>query len=503
MKYIEAAPRDEVMLLPACLDDYVPDDSPVRFLDEFAESLDLADCGFVFPKEDAKGRGRPAYHPKVLLKLYIYGYLNGIRSGRKLERSCHVNLEVIWLLQKLRPDFKTICDFRRKNAKAFVKVTSQFTRLCKGINLFSGELIAIDGSKMKGVNAPGKNWTARKLELHLRRVRKNIQEYLDLLAMLDDTPVDDDDQRREEIEEKLAHSQEKAEELEALQDRLESSGEKQVSLTDEDCRSMSKSGKTTVGYNVQTAVDSKHKLIAAAEVTNQVTDMGLLSPMAEKVKEELDLEQAVIVADKGYCSGSDLHDCEEMGLEPHVPSVNNSKPERQGLFGHDDFAYSEAEDLYICPNGEELRPQVRKHAKPETPHTYRNVRACRGCPIKSRCTTAAYRSINVGQYYASLKNTRERIKNDPEKVARRGGIVEHPFSCIKYHILPGGFNVRGLRMVRCEMALAQLAYNLKRVMKIMSLKDLIDACGAVWSGKIAIFRRWTLSKGIEILQMTA
>jgi len=258
---------------------------------------------------------------------------------------------------------------------------------------------------------------------------------------------------------------------------------------------MSKSGQTTVGYNVQTAVDGKHKLIAVAEVTNHVTDMGLLSPMAEKAKDELGLDHAVIVADKGYCSGSDLHDCEMMGLEPHVPSVNNSKPERRGLFGHDDFVYLEAEDHYVCPNDEKLYPQARKHAKPETPHTYRNVRACKGCPIKSRCTTATYRSVNRGQYYDSLKNTRERVKNDPDKLASRGGIVEHPFSCIKHHILPGGFNVRGLKMVRCEMALAHLAYNLKRVMKIRAIKSLIDACGALWSEMAAYSAHLCAVKG--------
>jgi transposase len=447
----------------------------MRFLDKFVNSLDLLACGFHFPKDDQMGRGRPAYHPGTLLKLYIYGYIHGIRSGRKLEKEGKVNLEVIWLLQKLTPDFKTICDFRRKNKDAFRKVAAQFTELCRRKDLFGGELVAIDGTKIKAVNSPSNSWTGKKIEGQLSRVEKSIDEYMKALELSDEVPAENDDGRRKVLAEKLARSQARKRKLEEMRREMRESGHTQISLTDPDCRSMSKNGQTTVGYNIQAAVDSKNRMIAATMTTNSINDMGLLAPVAGKAKEQLGGTGADVVADKGYYRGEDLKKCEEMDMTPNVAELKNSPSERVGLFGRNDFRHDPEKDIYICPAGRELLPQSGERSGDRKTQSYRNVAACRDCLLKKRCTSSEYRSVNHSEYEEYYARCRERIIRNPEKLKKRGSIVEHVFGILKQRILIGGFLVKGIQMVAAEMELAHLAYNMKRAFSIGSFSKWMES----------------------------
>jgi transposase len=466
MNFIKGSNRCEVELFPACLDDYIDMSSSVRELDVFVESLDLAECGFIFPKSDTRGRGRPSYHPKVLLKLYIYGYLNSIRSGRKLEKACHLNIELMWLVQKLRPDFKTICDFRKKNSASFKRVAAEYTLDCYRRGYIAGDLLSVDGSRIKGLNSKDKSWNLRKTQRLLSQLEKETSKYLKILEEADKCPIESDNALRENLEDKMAKIEERKEKIKTIQSDLENSEGKSLSCSDPDSRLMRKNGKTIVGYNVQTVVDDKHCLIVSSEVTNKMNDIGLLTPMSTDAKELLNLEQTEVLADKGYYSSNDLKGCEDNNITPYVPEVKSSPSERKGLFGKRHFIYNSSKDLYTCPAKHELKPSQVSDSNEKN---YRNRTACQNCPLKPRCTHSKYRSIKRNKINDPvLERNRQRIKEQPEKLKRRKAIVEHPYSCLKNEILTGGFVVRGFSMVRAEFCLAQIAYNMKRVFKIKS-----------------------------------
>lgn len=461
MNFIKGENRTEPMLLPESLDDYIPEDHYVRFVEEFVESLDLEVSGFQFPKNIKTGR--PSYHPKTLLKLFIYGYLNGIRSGRKLEKAAQINIEVMWLLQKLKPDFKTICDFRKNNAEAFRQVTSTFTQICHGMKFIKGKVVAIDGSKFKGVNSNDNNVSQTKIDNYIKRLEVNIDRYL---KELDET-LESETQEYNATKEKLGKALKKKEQLTELKASLKASKQTQISYTDPDTRRMTKNGKTVVGYNVQSVVDSEHKLIISSVATNDVSDIKQLGNMTAKAKQILDEEEIHVLADRGYYSGKELAKCEELNCHPYVNEPLNSPSERSGLYGKKSFIYNEETDTYTCPNDQTLYPQKHKHVTKRKAQSYRNIKACRGCSLREKCTIAAYRSVNHGAYHPEYERVKQRIKEQPELLAKRGSIVEHPFGNIKRDILIGGFLVKGLRMVNAELSLAELAYNMKRVFKIM------------------------------------
>lgn len=469
MNFIEGSSRREIDLLPACLDNYIEADSPAREIDSFVESLDLEECGFSFPKTDSKGRGRPAYHPKSLLKLFIYGYMNGLRSGRKLEKACKLNLEVIWLMQKLRPDFKTICDFRKENSDCFKTAAAKYSLNCYHEGYIDGKLLAVDGSRIKAQNAPEKSWSKAKLANFITHVEKEINEYLRRLEEADKCPVPADKKLHEYVNSQLAHLKDKKKNLESLQEELEESGTNHLSLTDKDAKILKKNGSIVVGYNAQTIVDSKHGLIVSSKVTNNSNDLGLLGPMAIQAKEILDLDEVDVVADKGYYSAGDFKECEENNITTHVSEVMMSPAERQGLFGKRHFIYDQEKDSYTCPGSHKLTAG-KKENRDEKQWNYRNKKACKNCPIKERCTKSSYRTIKRTENDQYLEKNRARLSHNKDIRRQRKAIVEPPFSWLKLQSLIGGFLTRGLPMVNAEFSLSQLAFNLKRVMKIKESK---------------------------------
>lgn len=475
MKWVEGWDREQAHLLPERIEDYVGTDNPVRFLDAFAESIDLRAAGFNFPKEDARGRGRPAYRPVDLLKLYLYGYLYQVRSSRRLEAECRRNLEVIWLLRRLEPDFKTIADFRRDNAGAFKAVVRQFTRLCHELELFGGELIAIDGTKIKGQNAPGKNYSPGRLEKQLQAVEARLEEYLAVLDQTDQqpgpTPVDP-----QELKQKIKRLRERQSRTEQQMKNLKQSGQGQLSETDPDSRGMRQGGRHIVGYNVQGAVDAKHHLLVAVEATNIGVDQGQLPAIAAAAKAELKLKRADLVADAGYYKGEDINACQKLGFEVHLPTPNQSPSERAGLYGKTAFRYDGHQDVYLCPAGAKLkrRRSMTLEHKGKVVANYENPKACASCQLKARCTRVEHRSVSRSEHEAAMQRVVQAVLAAPQKLATRKTLIEHCWGTIKW-ILPGGFLVRGLKHVGAETSLAHWAYNFKRALTVVGLKQLLAA----------------------------
>ena len=476
MGFIEGVPRHQMVMLPEVLDNYVAEDNPVRFIDAFVDSLDLQALGFerAIPKET----GRPPYNPGSLLKLYIYGYLNRVRSSRRLEAEANRNVEVMWLLGKLAPDFKTIADFRRDNGKPIRAVYGKFTRLCRSLGLFGGELVAIDGSKFKAVNSRERNFTERKLEALRKRVEDKIERYLQELDENDAQETNSEKWTKEELEEKIAWLKKRKGTYDELQQQMEGSGESQVSLTDVDARSMRLGGGrgTTVGYNVQISVDAKHKLIVDHEVTNECNDMNQLNSMAVRAKEVLEVESLEVVADAGYYNSEEIKDCTEQDIVPYIPATNPSMNKKVGLYTKEDFRYDAKNDCYWCPAGEALRFRCCGTNRHGRKNRYYTTKACKTCALKPQCTRAkGGRRIQRWEHEECLEEMVQRLRADPEKVKQRKAIVEHPFGIIKHSMEQGSFLTRRLCNVRAEMSLTMLAFNMKRVMGLMSIKQLLAA----------------------------
>jgi transposase len=436
MDFIRGVTRNQVILFPETVEDYITEDNPVRFIDAFAASLDLGELGFtrVSPAET----GRPAYDPADLLRLYLYGYLNRVRSSRMLEREAKVNLEVMWLLGKLTPDFKTIADFRRDNLAAIKAVCREFTLLCQKLRLFGGELVAIDGSKFKAVNNRRRNFNEARLTKAIKALEEKIDGYLGSLDEADAAEPDPTEPapKAAELRKKIAELQQRKAKYQALKKGLQESGEKQVSLTDLDARSMVMHHRSTeVGYNVQTVVDEKHQLIVEHEVTNDPTDHAHL----------------------------------------YIPKPITSVNQKRGLFTKQDFVYEEAKDCYRCRAGEELtyryesfelNRQIRYYATPK----------CAGCPIKSKCTTNK-RGRRISRWVDEklLEDMARRVRARPEMMRRRQQLSEPPFGTIKRAMGHGYFLMRGLNKVGAEMSLTVLSYNIKRVVNIIGVRKMIEA----------------------------
>ena len=476
MDFIRGVTRNQVILFPETVEDYITEDNPVRFIDAFAASLDLGKLGFtrVGPAET----GRPAYDPADLLRLYLYGYLNRVRSSRMLEREAKVNLEVMWLLGKLTPDFKTIADFRRDNLAAIKAVCREFTLLCRKLKLFGGELVAIDGSKFKAVNNRRRNFNEARLTKAIKALEEKIDGYLGSLDEADAAEPDPTEPRPKaaDLRKKIAELQQRKAKYQALKKGLQESGEKQVSLTDPDARSMVMHHRSTeVGYNVQTVVDEQHQLIVEHEVTNDPTDHAHLAEMAVRAKETLGVEQLEVVADMGYYDGAEVKQCAEAGITTYIPKPITSVNQKRGLFTKQDFVYDEAKDCYVCPAAEELtyryesfelNRQIRYYTTPK----------CAGCPIKSKCTTNQ-RGRRISRWVDEklLEDMARRVRARPEVMRRRQQLSEPPFGTIKRAMGHGYFLMRGLNKVGAEMSLTVLSYNIKRVMNIIGVKKMIEA----------------------------
>jgi len=473
MTHIAGLERDQLLLLPEAVDDYVGSDNPVRFIDAFVDGLDLTAAGFL--RVEAKAMGRPGYAPGDLLKLYIYGYLNRVRSSRRLETECHRNIEVLWLLRTLKPDFKTIADFRRDNRAAFRAVFRQFVLLCRRLDLYGRELLAVDGTRIKAVNNKDRNFTRSSLREFIRRADEWLEDYL---KRLDEGDVEDGatggGARTKNLAEKIAALNEKRGRYQAMLAQLDRTGEDQISLTDPDSRAMAAHTKVGVGYNVQVAVDAKNKLIVEQAVTNQVVDMGLLTETSEPAREILGVETIDVVADRGYFKIEDIEACEQAGCVPHVAKPQRGSSVREGLFRKDEFRYDAGLDAYVCPAGKLLTPIRRGRMRDLERTDYGNPKACRACQLRPRCTNDA-RSVFRLENEDVLDRMAERLKARPAILDRRREVVEHPFGSIKQWMYQGAFLMRGLANVRAEFSLTALAYNLRRALNILGVEAMTAA----------------------------
>jgi transposase len=474
MGYIRGTDRSEILLFPQAIDDYIAQDNPVRFIDAFVLSLDLVALGFT--RATPASTGRPAYDPADLLKLYIYGYLNRLRSSRMLEREAQRNVEVMWLLSKLTPDFKTIADFRKDNLAAIKLVCREFTLLCKKLELFGGELIAIDGSKFRAVNSRKRNFNPTKLARLIKSIDKRIAMYLKEMEQQDAAEPSAAKQSVEELQVKVNQLKERKQFHQSLVEELKQSGKQEISLTDADSRLMSVGQGLDVCYNVQTAVDGQHKLIVHHEVTNAHTDQEYLVPMATTTKQILDVEELEVVADKGYYSGEEIKKCEEQQIITYIPKAHVSPKLKKELFTKDDFTYDPLTDTYKCPAGEHLTHRCTTTERKRVKMRYYRTAACKTCEVRSRCTESKRgRLIKRLIDEAVLERMAERLKNNPEKIKLRKQLVEHPFGTIKRGMNQAYFLLKGINKVAGEMSLTVMAYNIKRVLNILGVQELIKA----------------------------
>jgi transposase len=474
--FIEGDDRRQATLFPESLDDYIAEDSPVRVIDVFIDELDISGLGF---KTVAEVTGRPGYHPTTLLKLYIYGYLNRIQSSRRLEREAQRNVELMWLTGRLAPDFKTIADFRKDNGEAIRLVCREFVMLCRKLELFTDAFVAIDGSKFKAVNNRDRNFTKAKLKRRLQQIDESIERYLGQIASADRQETAQAKAKTERLENKIATLKQEMARLKKLEVRLLEAPDQQISLTDPDARSMATSGRGTgmVGYNVQAAVDAKHHLIVAHEVTNVGHDRTQLANMAKETKQAIGAEQLEVVADRGYFNGEELLACEQADITPFLPKPQTSNNMAKGLFGKRDFIYIAEDDEYSCPGGQRLIYRFTREEKGRVIRRYWSSH-CTHCALKPQCTTGTYRRVSRWEHEAVIEAAEQRLDKEPERMRVRRSTVEHPFGTLKSWMGYSHFLTRTLPRVSTEMSLHVLAYNMKRVMAIKGTRSLIAAMQA-------------------------
>jgi transposase len=440
----------------------------------FVESLDLGKLGFEGVEPEATGR--PAYHPAVLLKIYIYGYLNRIQSSRRLERETQRNVELIWLTGKLMPDFKTIADFRKDNGQAIRAVCREFIVLCRQLKLFSEAIVAIDGSKFKAVNNRDKNFTDRKLKARIEQLDESIERYLADLDRADRKPTAVSEDQVLRLKDKIAGIRAQVERLNEIGAQMQQTPDRQISLTDPDARSMATSGRGTgvVGYNVQTAVDAKHHLIVAHEVTNLGHDRTQLATMAKQARGATGQEHLTVIADRGYFSGEEILECEQAGISALVPKPLTSNSKAEGRFDKRDFVYLPEADEYRCPAGQRAIHRFTSIENGMKLHKYWSS-ACPRCPIKAQCTPSDYRRITRWEHEHVLDAMQARLERTPEASKLRRQTAEHPFATLKAWMGSTHFLTRRLPRVSTEMSLHVLAYNMKRVMQILGVQPLMRA----------------------------
>jgi transposase len=450
-RFVEGDAREQSILLPASLDDYVDENNSVRVLDVFVAELDLGILGFT--GVDPEPTGRPSYHPAALLKIYLYGYLNRIQSSRRLERECQRNVELMWLVGRLKPDFKTIADFRKDNGAAIRAVCRQFVELCRQLKLFALAVVAIDGSKFKAVNNRDRNYTSAKVKRRLEQIEESIARYLSALDTADRQEAEITSAKAGRLNEKIEILKQQMQRLRKIEAKLKDAPDGQISLTDPDARSMATSGRGTgiVGYNVQTAVDAKHHLIVAHEVTNVGNDRAQLASMAGQARNALGSGDLEVLADRGYFKGEEILACEQAGITPFVLKPLTSGAKAAGRFDS-------------VEHGMTLRSYW--------------TTACSTCAIKAQCTTGKERRIKRWEHEAVIDAMQARLDQAPEKMGIRRQTVEHPFGTIKAWMGSTHFLTRTLDRVSTEMSLHVLAYNLKRVIQILGAKPLMDAIQA-------------------------
>jgi len=476
-RFVEGEDRQQIVLLPPCLDDYVTENNPVRVIEAFVDELDLATLGFEGVVPEATGR--PSYHPSTLLKIYVYGYLNRVQSSRRLEREAQRNVEVMWLTGRLTPDFKTIADFRKDNGPAIRATCRQFGMLCRQLELFSEAIIAIDGSKFKAVNNRDKNFTPNKLQRRMEQIEASIDRYLSALDVTDRQEGEVAQAKAVRLKDKIAALKQQMQQFKQMEIAVNAAPGQQISLTDPDARSMATSGKGTgiVGYNVQVAVDTTSHLIVAHEVTNVGHDRGQLSKMGEQAQETTGNNALTVVADRGYFKGEDILACEQGGMMPYVPKPLTSGAKAEGRFGKQDFVYVTEDNTYRCPAGESLTWRFASVEHGMVLHSYWTTQ-CESCVFKAQCTTGKERRIKRWEHEAVLDAMQQRLDQAPDIMRIRRQTVEHPFGTLKAWMGATHFLTRTIKRVSTEMSLHVLAYNLKRVITILGVAPLTAAIRA-------------------------
>lgn len=485
-RYKSGAALEQLSLLPARIEDYVSTDSQVRAIDVYVDTLDLEALGFCYADGGhAQGNGQPPYDPRDQLKLYLYGYLNKVRCSRCLERETRRNLEAIWLLGGLTPNYKTIANFRKDNAKALKAVNKDFVLLCRELDLYGGTKVAIDGSFFHGNASKASIYTKDKLDKHLSELEAHVTRYQNELDANDNSETRAGEaavHEDAELQEKLTALKERQREKKALKDQLEASDERQLSTTDEDARLLNKGDGTVAGYNVQIVVDDKHKLIVASDVVNDANDQHQLYRMAKMAKQALEVETLEALADAGFHETKALASCEENGITAYVPEPNKStKTEQEGRFNRDAFRYDPERNAYICPQGEELRQQGQPYEAKGKMRTRYSARAsqCKTCPLRKKCLAenAQFRQIYRSEYEAVIERQRARMKDaGGQKMRERSGLVEHPFGTLKHRAGWSHFLMRGFEKVGGEWALMATCYNFGRVLNIVGLDDFKQYC---------------------------
>ncbi len=465
--FIEGENRYQPTLIPERIDDYVDEDSVVRVIDVFIDRLDISGLGF---KAEAAETGRPGYHPRTMLKLYVYGYLNRVHSSRRLEREAGRNVELMWLSGRLAPDFKTIADFRKDNGEAIRLVCREFVMLCRKLNLL-GDTLAIDGSKFKAVNNRDKNFTRGKMKRRLAEVEASIDRYLGELDTADRSAPPEDTRS---LKDKIAALTEEMDRLKKFEIRMLEAPDQQLSLTDPDARSMRHRGSGMVGYNVQTAVDVDHHLIVAHEVTNVGSDRRQLTKMAKQAKAELQVDSLTVLADAGYYNGDELQSCEEHDIVAYVPHSETSPNKAKGQFDRSEFHYIAKDDEYECPAGKRAIYRFTREEKGKLIRRYWSS-ACTHCTMKPQCTSGKYRRISRWVHEEVIERARARLAAKPDAMQIRRATVEHPFGTLKAWMGSTHFLTRTLDHVSTEMSLHVLAYNMKRVINLIGTRQLLEA----------------------------
>lgn len=479
-RYKKTKDRTQGMLLPPSIDEYVGTNNTVRAIDAYVESSDLEELDFKTSKQVITS-GQPAYDPSALLKLYLYGYLNRIHSSRRLERACHINLEVIWLVSDLKPSYKTIANFRSDNASALRKANKDFVLLCKELDLFGKELVAVDGTFLKASANKSSIYTEKNLENQLQKIDDKIKEYQDKINQQDEqedqsnesSGIDDKD-----LADKIEQLKKKQQEKSLLQEKLRNSEDTQISTIDPDARLLKKRGQTTAGYNVQSAVDDKHNLIACEKVTQEGHDSSMLHVMLSETKETLEVEKISGLADSGFYDSKQLKACEDEDITTYVPKQKRAN--KTGRIVRGDFTYNASEDCYYCPM---KKPLLKKgkvlNDNGKKMHQYKSSRKdCNSCPIREKCLgkKSKTRSLYRWVHEEVLERAEQRLKDNPATMKKRGSMVEHPFGTIKHRAGMHHFLMRGLEKCQGEFSLMVMSYNFTRVLNIIGLKTFIEHC---------------------------
>jgi transposase len=483
--YIKGIDRTQMLLLPKTADEYIDAENPVRFVDAFVDSLDISSLGFTHSKPN--DIGRHPYNPRDLLKLYIHGYLKHMRSSRVLDEACKINLETIWLLKALTPDFKTIADFRKDNANCIKKVFREFALICRQLDLFGAELVGIDGAKIKAVNSKERNFDEEKLVEKLKHIDEKVSGYMKQLEE-NDAKEKEEEVTRQKIKQKISDLDERKKKYEEILTKLKQSGEDQISLTDPESRLMKNNQKFEVCYNTEISVDTKFHLVPDYYVTNDETDRNQLSKASSSAKNALEVEELDVTADKGFFDSLELKECIENGITPYVPEKKGSRtaPKNKNVpeppFYEDKFVYNKDSDTYACPAGETLVFSSWVRNKNHSGMIYKLYRtgACKLCPFSSRCTgNKLGRFVYRWEHEEILEEMREILATEEgqEIVRKRMELTEHIFGTVKRAFNMPFFLLKGLKKVNCEMGFILLAYNMRRTINILGTQLLLRFFG--------------------------